>query len=123
MSAVSKKVIPASSAAPTTRATSSGGRVAPKLLHPRPAVETTRPLAPSWRYVISVTLAPYRREDARNLHRTSTRIVEQLDTIVRWYPVERAHPARPSAPTRREERRHGRSNPAWSRDRCEEPRE
>ena len=46
MSAVSRRVIPASRAAETTAGTSSGAVVTPKALHPRPTVETTRPDVP-----------------------------------------------------------------------------
>jgi len=50
---VSKNVMPASSAAATSAGTPSGGSVAPKVFHPRPATETTRPLSPSCRKDIS----------------------------------------------------------------------
>jgi hypothetical protein len=49
MSAVSNTVIPTSDAASTTARTSSGATDTPNALHPRPAVETTRPDAPNRR--------------------------------------------------------------------------
>ena len=49
MSAVSKSVMPASIAAFTTAVVPSWSRRRPKLLQPRPTVETVSPLSPSWR--------------------------------------------------------------------------
>src|SRR3954449_3034735 len=54
MSAVSNRVMPASSAARTTEAVCAASSLRPKLLQPSPTIETIRPQSPSgrWRIVM-----------------------------------------------------------------------
>src|ERR1700733_13068993 len=109
MSAVSKKLTPASSAASTTAAVAPASMRQPKLLHPNPTTETSKD--PIRRF--SITSLPDYPDFATD---TNSQPNNMAATPLRYVPFQ---PASAFLPVRRPSSlRHGRQNLRWEEHRA-----